>query len=289
MPDDLIREFQRFAEEMQAHPLQQQSLRQSSLRQSSLRQSTTPGSATSTLDDTAALSWLTGPRWVHAEFEASLLVARALDPDVSPMLVRAQRDALVASLDPGLPPWEALKAIGFAGDREDYGALANSRIDQVMERQRGIPISLAILLLEAARHVGLTAVGLSHPGHFLVQIETQLVDPFNLGPLPPGPATPPATPIAVLLRMLNNVKGHFLQAQELHRALDLVSLQLAVAPQQAEFWCEKGDLWARIGGYGGASRAYREALDCLPEEHPLAPRIRERLELVGRQSQETLH
>ncbi|MEM1433035.1 MAG: transglutaminase family protein [Pseudomonadota bacterium] len=274
MPDDLIREFQRFAEEMQDHPLQRPPA---------------AGAVPTEAADAAVTDWLTAPRWVHAEFEASLLVARALDADLSPMLVRAQRDALLTQLDPGLPPWEALTALGFAGDREDYGAIVNSRIDQVMARLRGIPISLAVLLLEASRHVGLTAMGINQPGHFLVQVEGQLVDPFNLVPLPPGPPAPPATPLAVLLRMLNNVKGHYLKALEFHRALDLVSLQLAVAPQQAEFWCEKGDLWARIGGYGGASRAYREALDCLPSDHPLVPRIQERLAMVGRQNQETLH
>lgn len=258
---------------MRGHPLQQP-----------------PGDVLTAGDATQAITdWLTRPQWVHAEFEASLLVARALDPDLSPMLVRSQRDALLTQLDPGLTPWEALQALGYAGDRHEYGALDNSRIDRVMERRQGIPITLAVLLIEVARHLGLSAVGLNHPGHFLVQVEGQLVDPFNLVPLPPGQAAPPATPLAVLLRMLNNVKGHFLEALEFHRALDLVSLQLAVAPQQAEFWCEKGDLWARIGGYGGASRAYREALDCVPDDHPLVPVLTERLAHIGRQNQETLH
>lgn len=276
MSDELLRDVRSFVERMGEHPLQRDGA----------------GEAALPRNPTLVSEWLTRPEWVHAEFEASLLVARALDSDVAPRLVRLERDALLSRLETELTPWHALEQLGFAGDRDNYGALDNSRIDRILECRRGIPITLAIVLLEAARFKGFSAIGLNHPGHFLVQVEQDLIDPFSLRPLSEpevAAAAPLATPQGVLLRMLNNVKAAFQQAQRWDRALDMVSLQLAVLPNQPELWCEKGDLWARLGGLGGASRAYREALDGLSDDHPLAGVLRERLQRIGRQSQETLH
>lgn len=315
MPDELVRRYQAFAEQMRGHPLadprlswpakatptgvspaaalQTDGLQTDALQTDALQTDTLPTDRlqTETLQPATALAndWLTRPEWVHAEFEAALLVATAIEPDVAASLVRAERDALLSQLDPAGTPWEALAAAGFGGDHHDYQALANSRLDLVFERRRGIPITLAVLLLEVSRHFGFAAVGINHPGHFLVQVEAQLVDPFTLQPVAEPSTASAADPLALLLRMLNNVKGFYLRAMQWDRALDLVSLQLAVAPASAELWCEKGDLWTRIGGHGGASRAYREALDCLPANHPLTPRINDRLAALARSGQDVLH
>lgn len=58
--------------------------------------------------------------------------------------------------------------LGFAGDTVDYYNPANSLIHQVLERRRGIPMTLAVVAAEIARRhrVDLRLVGL--PGHILL-------------------------------------------------------------------------------------------------------------------------
>ena len=47
------------------------------------------------------------------------------------------------------------QSLGFRGDETAYGALENSRIDQVLLRRRGLPITLAVLYVEVGRRLGL--------------------------------------------------------------------------------------------------------------------------------------
>jgi regulator of sirC expression with transglutaminase-like and TPR domain len=72
--------------------------------------------------------------------------------------------------------------LGFAGDRDDYGNPRNSLLDSVLDRRRGIPITLAVVLVEVARRRGLDLVGVGMPGHFLVRAGDDpdlFVDPFH--------------------------------------------------------------------------------------------------------------
>ncbi|HEX5365497.1 MAG TPA: transglutaminase-like domain-containing protein [Acidimicrobiales bacterium] len=72
--------------------------------------------------------------------------------------------------------------LGFAGDRDDYGDPRNSLLDSVLDRRRGIPITLAVVLLEVGRRRDLDLVGVGMPGHFLVRAGRDpdcFVDPFN--------------------------------------------------------------------------------------------------------------
>jgi hypothetical protein len=57
---------------------------------------------------------------------------------------------------------------GFRGNIERYDDPANSLLDSVLERRLGIPITLAVVMLEVARRIGVGAHGIGMPGHFLV-------------------------------------------------------------------------------------------------------------------------
>jgi regulator of sirC expression with transglutaminase-like and TPR domain len=57
---------------------------------------------------------------------------------------------------------------GFDGDRENYYDPRNSFLNDVLERKRGIPITLSLVLLEAAQGAGVPMVGVGFPGHFIV-------------------------------------------------------------------------------------------------------------------------
>ena len=57
---------------------------------------------------------------------------------------------------------------GFRGNDSDYGDPRNSFLDDVLDRQLGIPITLSVLMLEVGRRCGLQLHGVGMPGHFLV-------------------------------------------------------------------------------------------------------------------------
>ena len=76
--------------------------------------------------------------------------------------------------------------LGFVGERQHYYDLRNSLLGEVLERRRGIPITLAVVAIEVADRLGAAATGVGMPGHFLVgegPAPTRWFDPFE-GPSP---------------------------------------------------------------------------------------------------------
>ena len=73
--------------------------------------------------------------------------------------------------------------LGFSGNVNDYYDPRNSYVHCVLETRRGIPITLALLYVELANQVGLTACGISFPGHFLAKVHMPqgeiVIDPFT--------------------------------------------------------------------------------------------------------------
>jgi regulator of sirC expression with transglutaminase-like and TPR domain len=134
---------------------------------------------------------------------------------------------------------------GFGGEKDDYYNPANSYIDQVLQRRRGIPISLAIIIIEVARRCGVPLFGVGMPGHFLVghrEAEGVFVDPFE-GKIIDGSAARDlflvlhpgqefrteflneTAPDVIVLRMLNNLRMIYLRdrgVSELTSVLELL-------------------------------------------------------------------
>ncbi|MDR7332354.1 transglutaminase-like domain-containing protein [Roseateles asaccharophilus] len=139
--------------------------------------------------------------------------------------------------------------LGFSGNLNNYYAADNSFVHRVLETRRGIPITLAVLLLELGEQAGLRMSGVAFPGHFLVKCRTGLsdvvLDPFTGEALSPsrleerlaqyrhGSELPhdlelpldfflqAAAPRQILARMLRNLK-------EVHRAAGDAQRLLAV-------------------------------------------------------------
>jgi regulator of sirC expression with transglutaminase-like and TPR domain len=58
--------------------------------------------------------------------------------------------------------------LGFDGNHDDYYDPANSLLPDVLTRRTGIPITLAVVVLEVADRLGVDAVAVGMPGHVLV-------------------------------------------------------------------------------------------------------------------------
>jgi regulator of sirC expression with transglutaminase-like and TPR domain len=120
-------------------------------------------------------------------------------PDINVAAFRAQLDAWADrvrdSLGAGASGAETLLALnqvlfvelGFRGNSDDYYDPANSYVNRVMDRRRGIPISLSAVYLFVGRRLGLPVAGVGMPGHFLCRYQTSreeiYIDAFNGGKL----------------------------------------------------------------------------------------------------------
>ncbi len=70
---------------------------------------------------------------------------------------------------------------GYVGNQADYYNLDNNFIHTVIETKAGNPIMLSCLYLLVARRLGLDLSGVGTPGHFVVQFNDLLIDPFFAG------------------------------------------------------------------------------------------------------------
>jgi regulator of sirC expression with transglutaminase-like and TPR domain len=148
---------------------------------------------------------------------------------------------------------------GFHGDRASYDDPANADMIRVIDRRRGLPVSLSILYVAAARRVGWTADPLNTPGHVLVRLGTAtaplLIDPFNDGIVlqshdlakllaqvlgrevqPVAGHVTPMTNRAVLVRLLMNQAGRAESSGDLKRALTLLRRITTIDPTGAHGW-----------------------------------------------------
>ena len=127
--------------------------------------------------------------------EAAVSIAQDEFPQLDTLGVLAEIDALAARLKRKFPPdavpvqrlrWLNrffFQELGFAGNVNDYYDPNNSYLHAVLATRRGIPITLAVLYIELATQIGLTARGVSFPGHFLVKLRMPqgevVIDPFT--------------------------------------------------------------------------------------------------------------
>lgn len=74
---------------------------------------------------------------------------------------------------------------GLEGDAETYDDPDNADLISVLDRRRGLPVSLSIIWVAMARRLGWSADVLDVPGHVLVVVGAEavpvIVDPFSRG------------------------------------------------------------------------------------------------------------
>src|SRR5205814_1066528 len=74
---------------------------------------------------------------------------------------------------------------GFHGNRDEYYDPRNSFLNDVLDRQTGIPITLSVVAMAVGERLGLRIDGLALPGHFVVMARSGgrriIFDPFHGG------------------------------------------------------------------------------------------------------------
>lgn len=144
---------------------------------------------------------------------------------------------------------------GFRGNAEEYYDPRNSYLNEVLDRKKGIPITLAMVLLDVATRAGIDARGISFPGHFLVsagerqkQASGLVIDPFHgrilgnteleslharvtgSGPRVDPRLLEPCSKRQILVRMLSNLHRIHASRNDDERLRNVLEHLVAIAP-----------------------------------------------------------
>ncbi len=158
---------------------------------------------------------------------------------------------------------------GFVGDNATYDAPLNADMIRVLDRRKGLPVSLSIIYVALARRLSWEADALNTPGHVLVRVGTRessvVIDPFHDGAIVSPVALvnlirrslgPNATlgqmhlaPMSnrmVLVRLLLNQATRAEQGGDAARALVIYQRMVEVAPSNGRGWWDLArlQLWA---------------------------------------------
>ena len=213
-------------------------------------------------------------------FEAAASIAQDESPDLDLQQLQSDMDLLQARLRRRLgrnlremPELERLYALnqfffsdlGFAGNVNNYYDPDNSYLSEVLRTRRGIPLTLGLLWMELAQHIGLKVRGVAFPGHFLVKVLLPpgqvLMDPFTgqslsreelserLEPyqremdlseedVPLVLYLQAATPREIIARLLRNLKEIYQSQSDAPRLLAVQNRLVVLLPQ---VWSELRD------------------------------------------------
>jgi regulator of sirC expression with transglutaminase-like and TPR domain len=231
-----------------------------------------------------------------------LAVVATLDPDGGPTeeSVVAELDRLAEGIGDGPEAGDILTHLfgttGFAANRADYYDPANSLIHRVLDRRRGIPLSLAAVAAEVARRRGVDLRPVGLPGHVLLgegQEPTRWFDPFAAGASldidgcrrifldlhPEGTFHPamlaPMPPVAVVVRTLNNLRVAYASRGQPSRMVPVLELRANLRTGTAADRLELARLLAGLGRIEQAAREF-DRLAAMDRDQADAHRARSR-------------
>jgi regulator of sirC expression with transglutaminase-like and TPR domain len=234
--------------------------------------------------------------------EAALLIAKEEYPELDVQAYLRRFDLLAEEIRPRLggdtSPARIVQEInrylfqekGFSRNTNDYYDPRNSFVNEVLDRKLGIPITLSVIYIEVGQRLGLSLVGVAFPGHFLVKYHNAggeiVLDPFLGGSLlsqddlekklremygnqAPGVAQLPQLLAAVskkdiLVRMLRNLKGIYVQKSDFTKALSAADRILLITPDFPLEVRDRGAIHQRLQSFQAALTDFRRYLKLAP-------------------------
>jgi len=215
--------------------------------------------------------------------EAAALMAAHAYPELDPTDPLRELDHLADSVrEPTLDGVSRLlfRDLGFAGNRHDYYDPRNSYINDVLQRRLGIPITLAVVMIEVGRRVSVPIDGVGMPGHFLIRdrVDRSLfIDVFSGGQrlgsadcerlytatTGQGGFTEdllaPVARLTIVQRMLVNLEQIHRSRSDLEALSWVLELQARMPDADAGRWSALGVVWTARGQYDRAATAFEAA------------------------------
>ena len=172
----------------------------------------------------------------------------------------------------------------------------NSFLNDVLDRKKGIPITLSLVYAEVARRRSLPIVGVSFPGHFIVKYVSPaneiLIDPFAGGAVwgwsdceeklkshfgEKAEMKPEyllaSTPRQILGRMLNNLKATYFRRQAYTKVLTMIDFSLAIDPASPGNIRDRGMIYFTMRRYREAAADFNAYLNIAPPDDPEAVEV----------------
>lgn len=138
--------------------------------------------------------------------------------------------------------------LSFSGDQQDYHNPENCFLDSVIDRRKGLPISLSMIAMFIARRLDLPVFGVNMPIHFMLtyigEREEFLVDPFDNGAVvsydqcyfflkknnidPKPEYFQMASDLDILMRTIRNLIQSYERKEQLEKVEDLKRLLYSV-------------------------------------------------------------
>lgn len=175
--------------------------------------------------------------------------------------------------------------LGFTGNHDDYYNPKNNFLNIVIDTKVGIPITLSIIYVEIAKHLGLDLRPVGFPSHFLVkQSEEIILDPYGGGRLLTiddlneilersyggeieflPQFLDEIEPEKILIRITRNLKNSYTQSFNYDMAMHCINLILGIDPNSPEEIRDRGILEARLLHYDLALESLNKYLELMPE------------------------
>ena len=233
--------------------------------------------------------------------EAALVIASTEYPELAPetWLLLLDRLSERVQTGPGSSPLENIEALNqllfeqekLSGNEEDYDDPRNSFLNDVLERKKGIPITLSVVYMEVARRRRLPVVGVGFPGHFLVKYLAEsgeiFIDPYHHGAIlgradceqllkthfgTEAELRPEyllaTTNRQILSRMLNNLKGSYFRRANYPKVLTMIELALTLNEDTLPDLRDRGMVYFAMARYADAVRDLKAYLSLAPSDDP---------------------
>lgn len=179
------------------------------------------------------------------------------------------------------------KDLDVRGNFDNYYETKNSFLHEVLERAKGIPISISVIFIEIAKQLGLDVYGINFPGHFLIGYNSNqgeiYLDPFHggkqisidnmkqiLDQLYDGNLSfqksflTPASNLEILIRMLNNLRGIYLDQKNYRYLLEVLDCILLLMPNRGTEYKNRGLLHLQVENFQLAEEDLLRYLELVP-------------------------
>jgi regulator of sirC expression with transglutaminase-like and TPR domain len=185
--------------------------------------------------------------------------------------------------------------LGFRGNLENYYDARNSLLNDVIDRRRGIPITLSVILIEIGRRIGLNLQGVGMPGHFISKYADDeieiLIDPYNRGQVISEERCreifeemygseqnfrrsflSAVTKKQILTRILHNLKSIYANSKSHQKTLSVIERLLLIEPAAVAEIRDRGLTYLSLDRFA-------EARDDLEKYLQLAPNVADTKEI----------
>lgn len=235
--------------------------------------------------------------------EAALLVCAEADPTLDIDLALLRIDAITDGLrsqdfspEPARRAAEQLAGYlggvhGFTGDTATYHDPDNALLTRVLERRRGLPITLSILYAAVGRRLRVPAYPIALPGHVVTGIANDdrpiVLDPFHAGSLLDEAALQrrvmvatggrssfrrsmlrPAPAALVIRRLLNNLVRDLTSAGRTRDAVWASELRLLLPNRIPQDHRSHGEVLLSVGRFDEAADCFETYLAVAGDDAP---------------------